>query len=107
MEENIMQEQKVNPFEYVTITLDEYRELVTAAAKKKAKKEFKKQLAEIESSRDTYRKWYREEQAKSEQLRKYLDDAKALIREKLGIDPDTEKLAELQFEKGVDTNVDA
>ena len=86
------QEQKVNPFEYVTIPLAEYRELVSAVAtkiaKKKARKEFKKKLAEVEEDRDFYKRWYREEQEKTKVLRKNLDDAKIMIAEKLGVDPD-------------------
>ena len=82
------QEQKINPFEYVTITLTEYRELVSAVAKRKARKEFKKKLAEVEEDRDFYKRWYREEQEKTKVLRKNLDDAKIMIAEKLGVDPD-------------------
>lgn len=114
-----VQEQKVNPFEYVTIPISEYRELVTVTAKKKAKKEYKKLLAEAKRDSDTHWRWYKEQKAKVEELRKNLDDAKALIAKKLGVDPDeflakkgetdkeTEKLADLQFEKGVKTDAES
>lgn len=108
-----VQEQKVNPFEYVTIPISEYRELVAATAKKKAKKEYKAQIKELSEKIEQYRRWWHQEESKTSELRKNLDDAKALIAEKLGVDPDeflakkgetdkeTEKLADLQFEKGV------
>ena len=115
MEENNItmepMEPKVNPFEYVTINLAEYRKLVTTSARKKVKKEYKKLLADMRAEADRNWEWYRKEHREVEQLRKNLDDAKALIAEKLGVNPDeflakkadaeTEKLADLQFEKGV------
>lgn len=104
MEENkvVEQEKTINPLDYVTIPIVEYRALVEATAKKRAKKEYKKKLKEVEHRKDMYYRWYEREKAEKEQLRANLDNAKALIRQNLGIDPDTESLAELQFEKGVD-----
>ena len=87
-----VQEQKMNPFDFVTIPLSEYRELVTAVAKKQIRKEYKTQIKDMQEDIDKYRRWWHEEEVEKAQLRKYLDDAKALIREKLNIDPDTEIL---------------
>lgn len=108
MEENkvVEQEKTINPLDYVTIPIVEYRALVEATAKKRAKKEFKKKLKEVEDSKDMYYRWYQREKKEKEQLRTNFDNAKALIRQNLGIDPDTESLAELQFEKGVDCNAE-
>ena len=104
MEENkvVEQEKTINPLDYVTIPIVEYRALVEATAKKRAKKEYNKKLKEVEDRKDMYYRWYEREKTEKEQLRVNLDNAKALIRQNLGIDPDTESLAELQFEKGVD-----
>lgn len=104
MEENkvVEQEKTINPLDYVTIPIAEYRALVEATAKRRAKKEYKKQLKKFEDRGDMYYRWYEREKTEKEQLRANLDNAKALIRQNLGIDPDTESLAELQFEKGVD-----
>ena len=123
MEENnnVMEpmEPKVNPFEYVTIPISEYRELIAATAKKKVKKEYKAKLAKAEEEIRKYERWWLSEDKKNQQLRKNLDDAKALIAEKLGVNPDEflakkgetdaeiEKLADLQFEKGVNTDAES
>lgn len=108
MEENkvVEQEKTINPLDYVTIPIVEYRALVEATAKKRAKKEFKKKLKEVEDRSDMYYRWYEREKEAKEQLRVNLDNAKALIRQNLGVDPDTESLAELQFEKGVDCSAE-
>ena len=104
MDENKVVEQEkavINPLDYVTIPITEYRELVEAVARKKLKKEFKQKVKEIEDKKDMYYRWYHEEREKREQLEEVWNNAKSLIKQNLGIDPDTESLAELQFEKGV------
>ena len=103
MDENkvVEQEKTINPLDYVTIPIAEYRALIEATAKKRAKKEFKKKLKEVEDRKAMYYRWYEREKTEKEQLRAHLDEAKALIRQNLGVDPDTESLAEMQFEKGV------
>ena len=84
----VTQEPKVNPFEYVTITLAEYRELVTATARKQIHKEYKAKIKELTENAEKYRRWWHEEEVEKSQLRKNLDDAKIMIAEKLGVDPD-------------------
>lgn len=108
MDENkvVEQEKTINPLDYVTIPIAEYRALIEETAKKRAKKEFKKKIKEVEDSKAMYYRWYEREKKEKEQLRENLDNAKALIRQNLGVDPDTESLAELQFEKGVDCSAE-
>lgn len=103
MDENkvVEQEKTINPLDYVTIPITEYKELVEAVARKKLKKEFKQKVKEIEDRRDMYYRWYQQEKKEKEQLQEVWNNAKSLIKQNLGIDPDTESLAELQFEKGV------
>lgn len=107
MDENkvVEQEKTINPLDYVTIPIAEYRELVEATAKKRLKKKFKQKVKEIEDRRDMYYRWYQQEKKEKEQLQEVWNNAKSLIKQNLGIDPDTESLAELQFEKGVDCSV--
>ena len=89
MEEiKLNEEQKVNMFDFVTIPISEYKELVTAVAKKQVRKEYKKIVKELQEDKEKYRRWWREEERQTTQLRKNLDDAKALIVEKLGVDPE-------------------
>lgn len=108
MDENkvVEQEKTINPLDYVTIPIAEYRALIEATAKKRAKKEFKKKLKEVEDSKAMYYRWYQQEKKEKEQLQEVWNNAKSLIKQNLGIDPDTESLAELQFEKGVDCNAE-
>lgn len=115
--DEIMKEQEekkdvtINPLDYVTIPVKEYKKLIRQTAKKALAKKHKKELADIESTKQQYYRWWREEEKKAKELRANLDDAKAMIAEKLGVNPEeflaekadaeTEKLADLQFEKGV------
>lgn len=102
-EMKIGQEQRmeINPLDYVTIPVTEYKKLIQETAKKELKKKYKKKIAEMEATKTQYYRWWQEEADKVRELRVNLDDAKELIKEKLGIDPDTERLAEFQFEKGI------
>ena len=86
------QEQKLNKMDYVTIPVAKFEELITASVEKKVKKKYKAQIKTLEADMKMYQDWYWREKDKVAELRKNLDDAKALIREKLGIDPDTEML---------------
>lgn len=86
------QEQKLNMMDYITIPVAKFEELVTASVEKKVKKKYKAQIKTLETDMKMYQDWYWREKDKVAELRKNLDDAKALIREKLGIDPDTERI---------------
>lgn len=70
-----------NPFDYVTIKLKEYRKLIKAEERIKAKyeAEYEAKIKELTDNKDMYQRWYRE---KSEAL----EQAKAQIAELLGID---------------------
>lgn len=70
-----------NPFDYVTIKLKEYRKLIKAEERIKAKyaAEYDEKLKQVTSDKELYYRWYRE---KSEAL----EQAKAQIAELLGID---------------------
>lgn len=71
---------EINPFDYVTIPLKEYRKLLLAKykAEKKIKAKYEAKITEIQSDKDMYQRWYRE---KSEAL----EQAKAQIAEMLGL----------------------
>ena len=86
------QEQKLNMMDYVTIPVAKFEELITASVEKKVKKKYKAQIKELSEKVEQYRRWWNQEESKNSELRKNLDDAKALIREKLGIDPDVERI---------------
>ena len=90
----------------VTIPLKELTKYIRKIEKMKIK------LAETQRSADNRYTYWQEEEAKrvkleaeNDELRRYLDDAKDQIKKLLGVD-DTEKLAELQFEKGVNPDAD-
>lgn len=80
---------KIDPFSYVTITVKEYKKLITKTVKKDTKRKFKAkyeaQLKEAEDNAEQYRRWWHEEQAANSELRKNLDAAKAQIKELLDI----------------------
>jgi hypothetical protein len=88
----IKEVQEVNMMDYVTIPVAKFEELITASVEKKVKKKYKAQIKELSEKVEQYRRWWNQEESKSSELRKNLDAAKALIREKLGIDPDTERI---------------
>lgn len=78
----------INPLDYVTIPVKEYKKLIRQTAKKALTKKHKKELADIESTKQQYYRWWREEEKKTKELRANLDDAKAMIAEKLGVNPE-------------------
>ena len=83
-----VQEQKLNMMDYMTIPVAKFEELLSITAEKKAKKKYKEKIKKLEEDVEKYRRWWHEEEVEKAQLRKTLDDAKALIAEKLGVNPD-------------------
>ncbi len=92
--EEMMKEQEekkdvtINPLDYVTIPVKEYKKLIRQTAKKSIKKKYKQGLAEMDEKIAQYRGWWREEEKKAKELRANIDDAKAMIAEKLGVNPE-------------------
>lgn len=82
------QEQKLNMMDYMTIPVAKFEELLSITTEKKAKKKYKEMIKKLEEDVEKYRRWWHEEEVEKAQLRKTLDDAKALIAEKLGVNPD-------------------
>lgn len=101
------EEKTINPLDYVTIPVKEYRKLIKKIERIKAENEALKQVAEIKEKTADYRRWWHEEQNKAEKYKKDLDEAyeviagyKETLKNELGIE-EKEKLADLAFEKGV------
>ena len=96
----VKQEQLINPLDYVTIPVKDYRKLSKKVECLMATLKAADTVRKLEESREQYRIWWHEEKSNTEQAQKALQDAKQQIRELLGVE-DPEKLADLQFEKGV------
>ena len=91
------QEQKeqatsINPLDYVTIPVKEYRKLIRKIEQVKADKKVAEVTAELTNKTEDYRRWWRDEEKKADnlqaqvnELRTNLDLAKAQIQELLNI----------------------
>lgn len=82
----------INPLDYVTIPVKEYRKLIRKIEQVKADKKIAEVTAELNEKAEGYRKWWRDEekkadnlQAQVDELRANLDQAKAQIQELLNI----------------------
>ena len=85
----------INPLDYVTIPIKEYRKLIRKVERAKADNE--KHLDQL---------W--KVKLENNELRKNLDEAKAQIQELLGLkELEQVKLQEMHFEKGVVPDADA
>lgn len=71
----------IKPFDYVTITVKEYRELIRKVEKTKAKNKQLKELADLQKDAGNYRSWWKEEEAKREALEEQLAQAKDVIKQ--------------------------
>lgn len=98
MEENmeVFEEQKkdttINPLDYVTIPVKEYRKLIRKIEQIKADTKVAEVTANLKEKAEDYRRWWRDEekkadnlQAQVDELRANLDQAKAQIQELLNI----------------------
>lgn len=88
-------EQVINPLDYVTIPIKEYRKLIKKVERVKMQNKQLKELAEVQKKADDYRRWWKEEEQEKDELRKNLDEAKAQIAELLGLQ-ELEKVREVQ-----------
>lgn len=88
-------EQTINPLNYVTIPIKEYRKLIKKVERVKAQNKQLKELAEVQKKADDYRRWWKEEEQEKDELRKNLDEAKAQIAELLGVS-ELAKVREMQ-----------
>ena len=86
-------EQTINPLDYVTIPIKEYRKLIKKVERVKAQNKQLKELADLQKDAENYRRWWREEEAKSADLAKQLEESKEVIKQykadyekKLGIE---------------------
>lgn len=80
------EQKQVNPFDYVTIPVKEYKKLIKAKvrAEQKCKAKYADIIKDLQDSKDMYERWYREK-AKS------LEEAKSQIAKLLGVDEDAEQ----------------
>lgn len=78
--------EEINPLDYVTIPVKEYRKLIKKIERMKAENAALVKIGEAKEKAEDYRRWWHEEQKKSENLEKLLADAKAQIKELLGIE---------------------
>lgn len=106
---NRKQKPELNPLEYVTIPIKEYRKMIRKIERLKAQLVDSERVITLTKENEQYSRWWREEGAKAAkleseitELRINLDEAKKQIAEMLGIkELEQVKLAEMQFEKGV------
>lgn len=80
----------IYPLDYVTIPVKEYRKLIKKAEKLKRR---------VQKEHNEMMIYWRQ----VNETKKHLEDAKAEIRKLIGLE-DKERLADLQFEKGVKTD---
>ena len=85
-EKEIKTTNEVNPFDYVTITVKEYRKLLRKVERMKIEKEAMEEVYKAKKDAEDYRRWWHEEEAKVTQLKESLEDAKKQIKDLLGID---------------------
>ena len=105
----------INPLDYVTIPVKEYRKMIRKIERMKAEVTIAQKTAEGARELEQYRRWWHEEQGNVDKLkmelseaRVNLDEAKAQIQELLGLkELEQVKLQEMQFEKGVVSDADA
>jgi len=78
---------EINPLDYVTIPIKEYKRLLIAKedVKRKYKAKLKKQTAQIESDRNMYERWYREKRDKLEEAQKVIAGYKEMAMQDLGL----------------------
>lgn len=102
----------INPLEYVTIPIREYRKLIKKVEQLKAMLVESEKVTKLTEDRDKYERWWNDERKQSEDLAEQLTEAHRLIKQYkadyeklLGIDElKKAQLAELSFEKGVNTD---
>ena len=93
---------EINPLDYVTIPLKEYRKLIKKVERVKVQNRQLKELADLRKDAGNYRSWWKEEEAKREGLEEQLAQAKEVINQykadyekKLGIS-ELQKVREVQ-----------
>ena len=69
-------EQTINPLDYVTIPIKEYRKLIKKVERIKAQNRQLKELADARKDAGNYRLWWKEEEAKRESLERQIAQAK-------------------------------
>lgn len=102
-------QQAINPLDYVTIPIKEYRKMIKKIERMKAKLTEFEQVAAITKKADQYYQWWSDERAKTKDLEEQLAEAQRITNEYkadyeklLGIDElKKAQLAEMSFEKGV------
>lgn len=111
---NRKQKPELNPLEYVTIPIKEYRKMIRKIERMKAQLVDSEKVITLTKEKEQYNRWWREEGAKAAkleseitELRTNLDEAKKQIAEMVGLgELEQVKLAEMQFEKGVINDTD-
>ena len=95
-------EQTINPLDYVTIPIKEYRKLIKKVERVKVQNRQLKELADLQKDAGNYRSWWKQEEAKRESLEEQLAQAKEVIKQykadyekKLGIS-ELQKVKEVQ-----------
>ena len=88
------EKKQVNPFDYVTITVKEYRKMVRKIERVKAEKDALVEIGEYKEKAEQYRRWWQEEQKKASKLEEALNEAKDQIKGLLGIEADENEQAE-------------
>ena len=74
-------EQTINPLDYVTIPIKEYRKLIKKVEKVKAQNRQLKELADLQKDAANYRHWWKEEEAKRISLEKQIAQDKEELQD--------------------------
>ena len=76
----------LNPLKYVTITVKEYRKLISKIARYEVEREMAEKVAKESEYAEKYREWWHKEQNETAKLKEALEDAKSQLRELLGVE---------------------
>lgn len=87
-------EKPVNPYEYVTITVKEYRKMIRKIERIKADKKALEEIAKVKEKAEDYRRWWREEEHENKKLKEALEDAKSQLKELLGVEDASDEQTE-------------
>lgn len=74
-------EQIINPLDYVTIPIKEYRKLIKKVERIKAQNRQLNELADLKSDVANYRHWWKEEEAKRISLEKQIAQDKEELQD--------------------------
>lgn len=85
---------ELNHLDYVTITVKEYRKLISKIERVKAQKMALEDIAKVNEKAEEYRRWWREEEHENKKLKEALEEAKSQLKELLGVEDASDEQTE-------------